>query len=464
MPFTPRLPFEILQSLLARTISSGPITDVSEGNVIMSILGPVAEEFSFGERRFQEFIEGHLLNAVGPDLDARIGQFPPGFRKRFGPSPSYGGSPTLVRRDASAEQVILANALIARRSDEPALGYVNSEDITFSIGVFEMPVGSSAIQLRCTTPGRAGDCPAGAIDTLDTMSPSGVDLISIVSTAPMSNGSDGESDAALRARASKWLMSLCLCTPEAIESLCDAFEASDGTRFKAHTRVWVHPTIPGYVEIVVNDGSSMASFRRPAVPQTGVVPTLVTAGQRYQFWMDWPVAVSPGLPVSIKFSYGGVDEFITLPTDDYLVREESGIIIYSGTAVTAPTPGWTWETYGHEVYIGAMRELQIYINEIARIAGIRLRLVASEGQVVDLGANVTVADGYDIAIVFAQVKQAIISFVADLPPGASLIMFKLKAHLNRIAGLADIIFDQGNRAAGGYRHKLYTTASNITLR
>ena len=102
MTFAPRIPPEILSQLLARVVASNEagLTDVSEGGVLTTILGSVAQEFSNIDLRIYALSQNFFMNLEGADLDRRIEEFPSSFARRLQASSAYGGSFRLVRDEA----------------------------------------------------------------------------------------------------------------------------------------------------------------------------------------------------------------------------------------------------------------------------------------------------------------------------------------------------------------------------
>lgn len=448
MAFTPRLAFEIFAELVARVVSTSRVlTDLSEGSVLGTVLGSVAEELSSIERRIQEFIDGYYLRGVGINLDRRLDDFPAGFPRRRQATPALGGAFTIRRSTSSGTTTVAQGGMLVQASGQPASVYTNS--IAFTIGPGDFDVQN--IPFIALTPGSAGNLAQPSL--VDTILRGLPEIVECTNTQPMAGGNDRETDAQLRARAERWVASLALTQNEALESIALNFQASTGA-VATHARMWNDPDMRGYSELVVDDGTGMQGYTRIATPTQGIVPTLFGSGLRYQFPFEWPAVTTPAVSIN----------GIALPPSAYQVLYDQGIVVLNENPPIPVVPGMTWNIGGHQVYTGFISELQRYINQVCVAAGVVVRVVAPIPQYVTLSFNMVAAPGTDIVAVRDQVRRAIVAYVARLAPGEPLLIYRLIGSLNSLPGVLNVVFDQQDRYPGSVKHKLVARLSDITGR
>jgi uncharacterized phage protein gp47/JayE len=452
MTFTPRLPPDIMSQMLARVLASNDagLTDVSEGGVLATILGSIAQELSNIESRIYLLDQSFFLNASGVDLDRRVAEFPTSFARRLPASAASGGRFTLRRTMNSVELRIQPRRLIVSSSYKQGVTYTNQNEIVFEANSDIPNVPEQAFISTSLGENTNLDL-VGAIDTIVSGSS---ELISCTNTVPISGGSDQEDDTSLRIRAQRWMASLALCQNNALETLALSYTATNGTRVNI-ARMWNDPDMPGYSELMVDDGTGMQGVISPASSASGTIPALQGEGNRHTVYFNYPAATSPVITV------GGVE----LPYNEVSVQLEKGVayIVPNPTSVTI-TPGMTWTTGGHQVYTGVLADLQAVINDTAVAAGTRVRVVPPDVQLIAISGNLTVITGSDIRAVRQEVRDEIQNFISQLAPGEPLLIYNLIGFLSDIEGVLNIVFDQTDIYPGSVRTKLYATDGTITLR
>jgi hypothetical protein len=447
--YTPRLAFEIMAELVARVVSTSRVlTDLSEGSVLGSILGSVAEEVSAVERRIQEFIDAYYLRGVGANLDRRLRDFPAGFPKRRQATPATGGAFRIVRSTTAGTTSVAARGmLVAVSNKQPQVVYTNS--VPFAIG----SGATTAINVPfvALTPGEASNlAQPGMVDTILRGVP---EIVEVTNTLPMQGGTDRERDSDLRARAERWVASLALAQPEALEAVALNFQGVDGTVLR-HAAVWRDPDMPGYSELVVDDGTGMVGYTRTAATYSGTLPTLVGNGSRYILPVDGPVATPPIVSV------GGT----VRPASSYRLQHDRGVVYLNKVLPYTVAPGDAYSVGGHTVYTGIVAELQAYINAVCVAAGVTVRVVAPTPQRIQLSLNMVGTAGTDLVALRATIRRAIVAFVARLAPGEPLLMYRLVGALNNIPGVTNIVFDQSDVYPGSPKHKLTASLADIAVR
>jgi len=449
--YIPRLPFEIMAELVARVVSvSRDLSDLSEGGVLGTLMGSVAEEIGAVERRIQEFVDAFYFRGTGVNLDRRLNDFPAGFPKRRQSTPAVGGAFRVTRSLSTGTTTVAARAMLVSVSTSPTTQYTNVSAFTIDPGSYT----AVSIAFVALSPGAAGNIlQVGAVDTI-SRKPN--EVIECTNTQPLLGGSDKERDPELRQRAERWVGSLALTQNEALEAIALNFQASDGVVLR-HARMWNDPDQRGYSELVVSDGSDMIGYTRPAETYSGQLTTLIGTGSRYTFTVDGPVATPPVLTTAGQVR----------PRSSYRLQHERNVIYLNKAPQFTVTPGDAWSVGGHEVYTGIIAELQRYINVVCVAAGVTVRVVAPTSQAIALTYNMVSVSGSDLNALRTQLNQAIVAYVAGLPPGAPLIIYQMTraiAPLSVAQGVVNLTFDQSDLYPGSPRHKLTLRLSDVTGR
>lgn len=453
MTFTPRIPPEILSQLLARVIASNDagLTDVSEGGVLATILGSVAQEFSNMDMRIAALGQSFFLNAEGADLDRRIEEFPSSFARRLPASAASGGYFRLVREGTpaqlAAQLIVPPRTLIVQASSNPTISYTNVATIVFD-GNETTTEGHTFVALGV---GRITNL-ASAL-AIDTIVAGYQQVIECTNTMAISGGEDREFDQTLRYRAQQWVASLALCQNNAIEVLARSFRDSNNAGL-THARMWNDPDMRGYSELVVDNGTAMAGQTTRTLERFTTLPHLQGDGNRYVLYFQAPAVTSP------TFRVNGVE----LPPSDVHVIHEKGVAWIKEFPSIPVGPGDVVTTSEYERFVGTIAELQSLLNETAIAAGTRVRVVPPTPQPIEISGDMTVVTGSNLRTLRERVKLGIQEFLRALPPGEPLFMYKLIGYLNLIPGVLNIVFDQTDMYPGSIRHKLTVTLENITLR
>ena len=454
MTFTPRIPPEILSQLLARVIATNEagLTDVSEGGVLTTILGSVAQEFSNLDLRLYALSRSFFLNAAGADLDRRIEEFPSSFARRLAASAASGGSFRVVRTGTPAQLAaplfIPARRLVVQASSNPTVSYTNLETISF-------PADETMTENHTFVAMSSGSITnLSNVLAVDTIVSGFEQVIECTNLTAISGGSDREFDQVLRYRAQQWVASLALSQNSAIEVLARSFRDSNNAGL-THARMWNDPDMRGYSELVVDNGSGMAGNTVTVPERVITLPNLQGDGNRYLIYFQGPAVTSP------TFYVNGVE----LPPSSVHVLHEQGIAWIREFPDIPVTPGSLVIISPYERYISTIAELQFVLNETAVAAGTRVRVVPPTRQPVTISGDMTVAGGTNINALRERVKLGIQEFLRALPPGEPLFIYKLIGYLNLIPGVLNIVFDQADMYPGSTRHKLtIANLADITLR
>ncbi|WP_025813969.1 baseplate J/gp47 family protein, partial [Komagataeibacter kakiaceti] len=193
-----------------------------------------------------------LATSIGPDVDSFVQDF--GLARL--PGTVATGMVTFTSFTPASQSATIAVGATVRTAS--GLVFDVMEDSTnaawsASAGGYIRPAGTSAITIavQCESAGTAGNVAVGAICLLGTAI-SGIDTVT--NTTALTNGSDGESDAALRARFVSYINSRSKATVMAIEDAVTDVSAS--LLYQVRENVDTSgATLPGNVVVYVDDGS-----------------------------------------------------------------------------------------------------------------------------------------------------------------------------------------------------------------
>jgi hypothetical protein len=457
MTFAPRIPPEILSELLARVIASNSagLTDVSEGGVLTTILGSIAQEFSNMDLRISTLSQAFFLNLSDADLDRRIEEFPSIFARRLPATAASGGSFRLTRSTDPTTLVngliIPARVLVVQASSNPTVKYINAEAISFDPGS-DSTEGHTFVSL---TPGTISNL--GNPLAVDVIVSGYEQVLTCTNMDPISGGLDREPDQVLRVRAQRWVASLALCQNNALEVLALSYRDNDNAGF-THARMWNDPDMRGYSELVVDNGSGLVGFTTMTSERTITLPNLQGDGNRYLIYFEGPAAATPTFYV-IRNSVR-----VQIPPSDIHVIHEQGIAWIRETPSLSINAGDSIVIAPYPRFVRLIAELQAAINNTAVAAGTRVRVVPPVRQVVSFSGDMTVTTGSDIRLLRERVSASIQEYLRALAPGEPLLMYRLIGYLNLIPGVLNIVFDQTDVYPGSIRHKLVATPESINLR
>lgn len=433
MPFEPRLKEEILQEMVGQVVSQSDLTDLSEGSVLLTILGSVAEQLEAVEFRLRKIRDSFDLDKVsGADLDERVSELPGSNLQRIGKTPTSGDVLTITRASAAASTVLPKGSLVGR-TDAPDILYTTTTDTTYGIGVTSV----SNIRVSCLRYGREGNCAAKSIDKLVNV-PS--EFISVTQDSALATGQDRETDAELRSRAKAYLGSLATATPDALRAAALTFVSVDGVRAR-HANIFEDLQKPAYTEIVVDDGTGFSGFSKPGQVVSGTVPVQGALQLYHQAPATAPITSINVNGVKLEYPENNNPTWKSYP--------ERGIVqLIDGQ--TDITPGDTWvigdSKSPYNVYTGFIAELQAVIEGQAssptinfgkRDAGVQVRVVPPTTYDIPVTVNLILKVGVIVDDAVSATKTAIEEFFIRLGPGDTLYLSDLYATLE--ASLSEYI-------------------------
>jgi len=440
MPFVPRTAEEIAQSWLAKMLARTEITDVAEGSSLWFEAFTTGEELAHSEYRLLQLRNSFFLqhpDLVGELLKERGNELPVNAVPPLGKSSASGAVMQIYRKDAVAVQTLPAGTIF-QRSDGVNLFYKTIVDYTFGIGI----LGFDSIYVVCTEQGVQGNAPAGVISQ-------GVNLpdwvASAVNTKPITNGSDGETDQQYKARLLLYLSSLARSQKSALEFLALSYVAVDGSRCR-FAKCFSDPKQPGYVELVVDDGSGMAGLTAIGANVTGVVPP----GGQSILSHEGPASE----PIAAIVVTRGLNTFALQNGVDMFSFPELG---YIEVPTTGPNPlqaNDAWLITNYFVYTGILAELQRVVNgdtsePVAfpgwKAEGVRVRVVPPTVVNVSMDLHVVPVNTVSLAVVQSQVLASAIEYMASLGPGEPLYIAQLVGVLTDNPNVLNVkIFNPGD--------------------
>lgn len=450
MPYAPDFPDELLRRFLSRLVGTSRLVDLAEGSEAGTYYGRVADELSSQQFKLKEFHESHFFDSAGKLLEDRCSQLGPDFTPRRDLQRARGGGFAIIRNNVANGETFGPGAVVVTRDDTPSISYTNEFPLVFIIGQVSV-VGASFI---CDTPGAIGNAPSGAASTLVTAPPS---VESAYNTSHITGGRGRESDQELSLRAMLFVNSLTATTPTAIRALVRNYVDAVTGETPRTVIVWENPDTPGYSEVLIDDGQGYIGNIGNGATQTGTVAGINNYVARWVFSFESPAVTPPVLTLN------GVP--YPSPNPDFVVKEEQGVIIMRAQPRTVVIgPGYDWATGGHKILLGAPARLQLFLNQKCRGSGVRVRVVLPDPVELQFTANVTVFAGSNLSLVFAQVRAGIQAYLVNLPPGSTLLMFRLGANLINIPGVRDIRFDRPAIYPPTPRTKFIAYPSGIILR
>ena len=306
MPFSPRTPDEIRQSLIAFLVSVGVIMPVDEGDAAATLLAAYAEDMASLETRLLSFVNGYFLAVDGDLLDDRVAQIP-GVSARRRNVPARGGSVTL-RRTETDPIVYPAGSIQISDVDRQGIRYSNRFPVEFADGITQV-VDQHFV---ATSSGEVSNAPAGTQQLIVR----GTGLTYCTNAAAFTGGLTRENDADFRARARAFILTLCRSQADAIVGLALNFTDSTGAGILHAKAVEFADRSRGFTQLVVSEGAGMPASTKHAVATTGAFPAL-TSGTRHTIHFDHPAASR------FKIVIGGT-EFIH-PQSWLAAIEEKGV-------------------------------------------------------------------------------------------------------------------------------------------
>lgn len=424
MPFQPRVKEEILQQMAGQVVAQSELTDLSEGGVMLTLLGAVSEGIEATEFRLREIRDSYDIdNASGLDLDERVADFPGTGLARLGATPASGSVLTVTRGTTGAVDTLPVGSLFSR-SDSPDLLYATVATETFAAPDATV----TGVRVICLKSGTLGNAPAGAIDRLVDVPD---DIIAVSQPSILGGGTSRETDDELRSRARAYLSSLARSQPAALKALALGFTDSIGMRVK-HAFVYEDLSTPAYSELVVDDGTGFSGFVEPGGLSSGTVPDNGTLYLHHQSPATAPITTITvnGTPVSYPDTN---PSWVSIP--------ERGIIQLKD-GQTDIAAGDTWAIgdgdSGYSVYVGFMAELQAVVEGSPndptgdpgyRAAGTRVRVVPPTTMAVPITVNVILETGAVIDDVKSVTTAVIEAFFLELGPGDTFFLSQLYAQL-----------------------------------
>ena len=256
--FTPLSQPQILQKMIAKTVTRAGISDVGDSSVVKHLLAAAAradaEQFYQMVRLLKLF---SLDSATGEDLDERAKDVQPATITRL-QAQKASGFVVFSRRGTAGTITIPAGTKVQTALGvtftTTAVGTITATSPSL-IGGHAVGRDSNLVSVLAVEPGAAGNVAALTVVRF-AAKPAGVD--EVINLTAFSNGTDKEKDDSFRNRIKNFIASLARCTVGAIESNLIGQQDPDTGASILFVKVIEDPVQPGYITIYIDDGTGTA--------------------------------------------------------------------------------------------------------------------------------------------------------------------------------------------------------------
>lgn len=429
MGYQPKSANDVLRDLRGMVLGRTDLNDIFAGSVLNTLLSAFAQEIASSERRLYSLREAfYLRNASGQDLDERVAELPPVGISRIDATNASGAVLTITRSSSLNNLTIPAGSTV--KNSEGAQ-YRTTQDVVITTG----NVLIENVHIVAVIAGSQGNALGEEINTVVSMPD---DVIEVVNTQPITNGTDRESDEDLRERALLYLQSLTRCTRSALEFLGTSFIASTGERMR-FARLFEDPNTPAYSELVVDDGSGLTveAVSRVASSVSGTIPDNGASILYHQ-------APATEALTSDNLSVTRAGVAVNVPDSAIKSIPERGVMYIDEGTLQA---GDVWTISGYRTFEGLIKELQAEIEGDVenpslltgfRAAGTRCVVAIADAQFVNMDMTLSVDFDVDFNVIESTVRETLINFVNGLAPSEPLYVSALIEAARGVTGVRDI--------------------------
>jgi len=422
--FVPRTQKQVLRDLTAKVVSRTDLSDVNVGSTLFTILNAISMEVANTEARMFNLRRGFSLqNSTGSELDARCAELPPIGISRKRDTNAAGSSLKITRDSTHADYntalIIPAGSVVAQGNSGQQ--YRTAQQVTMPGGIADL----DNVYIVANSSGAIANANLGAIDTIVSMPEQ---IIAVTNTAVIRNGIDLETDISLRNRALRYINSLGRVSKSALEFLGTSFVSSQNVSFK-FASVFEDPTQPGYAELVVDDGSGLAS---PPTERVGDIQYTVSLdGSRY-FSHARP-ATEPVRASQLEITRGGAE--VVIREQDFVSIPERGLIFFKDGFLQSDDILKIKRINVHRGLIAELQEeIEGNVNNGAvltgfRAAGTRVRIVNPELTIAKFDVSIIVQPDRNTEDLREAVRLACIDYINELDIGQELRTATLVQHL-----------------------------------
>lgn len=439
MAYTPKSANDILRDLRGMILGRTDLNDIFAGSVLNTLLSAVAQEVASGERRLYGLREAfYLRNASGQDLDERVAELPPVGIARIDATNASGAVLKITRSSSLNSLTVPAGSTV--KSDSGAQ-YRTSQDVVITAGNLSI----ENVHIVATVAGTQGNALGEEINTVVSMPD---DVISVVNTQPVTNGTDREGDEDLRERALLYMQSLTRCTRSALEFLGTSFIASTGERMR-FARLFEDPNTPAYSELVVDDGSGLTvtAVSRAATTVNGTVPENGASILYHHAPATEPLTTS-----NLRVLRNGVQ--VNINARALTSHPERGVLYIDEGVLQA---GDQWTIYNYRTFEGLIKELQSEIEGDVenpslltgfRAAGTRCVVRLADAQFVNMDMSLSVDYDVDYNVIEGTVRETLVNYINGLAPSEPLYVSALIEAARGVTGVRDVqLFQRGTTNA-----------------
>lgn len=432
---------QIFSDMLARVVSQGGLTDVTDSSGLLSVLQAIARQID------EAYYAASLLKAcfsisqaTGSDLDLRAGDI--GNMTRRAAIAATGT--VIFYRNAGSGTVTIDQGTQVQTDD--GILFQTTQQATLTDANPPTIIGhatgqdSGAVPVVAVTAGVSGNVAAGAIDNLATR-PTGVDGVSNV--AATVGGQDQESDDAFRARILSYVASLGRGTKQSIvAAVLGAQDAASG-RTITFASVIEDQSTPGVATLLIDDGTGQATTTATVSDELltqgldGPPPNTAVGGERNFFVAHPPV--HPDEPFTLTSSTRGV----LVEGRDYTLAPSYGKVVLSAGLSQSEALSATYTFYTGLIAL-AQRIVEGDPTDPANYPGYRAMGVAvnvrtPQAVTVNIDAVLTVSQGYDPASVESDVVTAMTGYVNALGIGQDILRASLIQAAMNVEGVLNVL-------------------------
>lgn len=430
----------ITQDMIAAVVARTSLTDLLPGSVLTQILTAAARSDEAIYIQLAAILDAFGLDtATGEDLSQRALDYA---TERLGAQVST-GEITFSRSAAAAANPATVPVGTEVSSSSGAATFTTTSVASFAAA----GTVSSAVGIASTEAGAAQNVAANGITTVVTAF-SSPDLVGLtcINAAATIGGADEESDEALRARLRAFIRGLNRTSPDALVSALRAnIELTDGRRVVSASIV-ESLTVPGLVEVYVDDGSGNAGSTASIASETLV--TSAVGGELRFTLQQPPVQITGGVAViSLTRTPAAAPAVVLVLGTDYYLDEGTGTIHLVGAYAGGLTAGDALSVaYTH--WTGLVQESQWYLDgrtsQLAeypggRAAGSRLRVIPPEKFTPAITVKITVNAGFTKATVDENVRAALLAYINGLGVGDDIILAELYDVAMAVEGVKDFL-------------------------
>lgn len=457
---------QIFSDMLARLVSQGGLTDVTDSSGLLSVMQAIARQLD------EAWYAATLLkscfsisNASGSDLDLRAGDIGNITRRQ-----AVAATGTAIfSRNSGTGTVTIPTGTQIQTSD--GIVFQTTADGTIadssapSIPGHAVGLDSGAVPIVAVSAGATGNVASRAINLLSTR-PAGVDTA--VNLAATTGGQDIESDDAFRARILDYVASLARGTKQSIVAAVLGAQDPVSGRTITFANAIEDPSVPGVATLLIDDGTGQATTTASVTGElltkglNGPPPDSAVGGERNFFVANTPI--HPDEAFVLTSSTRGV---ITQGVDYSLAQSFGKIELTAGlSAGERLTASYTYYTglvaLAQKVVEGDPSDPANFPGYKA--LGIVVNVRTPQAITTNITAVLTISSGYDPTSVETDVTTAFTGYVNALGIGGDILRASLIQAAMNVEGVTNVTLTSPSTDIAVLDDQIArVSASNVTV-